>query len=401
MNALIRVTLALAAGALAFPVFAADSPTRLSPEAAARHASGAVTARARIAKVMAERKSAAGGSKDAAAVDTVNPTPVPGPRLVNAYRAYPPSCGADPLPDVITQPSSSARVNLYATDGSGLPENGGVEAVTVTVWRIPCSSSGNTTPYNTDGGSNALTLMRIDRDAANEGQTDFYPTFPLLSSDQGTTVDNFVRAAVEPNTVISEAVFDTPIFNSTTYTLENYPATSVGETLYNYAFNLIIDPFTTTDQIVTLSVAGYPNQPDRLLPIDGYMSTTWYDTTHSGEGMEVQVIDNNSTTRTLFAAWYTYDDNGIPFWITAQGVFTIGANTVNATGYYQTGGGFAGDFGSGTTQHIWGTVNFSFPSCSEMVFTFNGAASDVTGGPAGSGSRTWTRLADTNGLWCE
>lgn len=400
MNALIRVTLALAAGALACPLFAADTHARLSPEVAAAHASAGAAVRARLAKMMAGRTTAV--TKAGATVDLVNPTPLPGPRLANAFRAYPPSCAADPLPDITTAPLFSAPVNLYATDGSGNPANAGTETVTVTVWRLPCSSSGNITPYNTDGGSNAITLMRIDRDSAFEGDDTFYPTFPLLSSDQGSFTGNFVRAALEPNTVISEAYYDTPIINSTTYVLENYPVAAAGETLYNYDFDLIINPNTTAGDIVTLTVDGFPNRDNTALPIDGYMSGTWYDPAHGGEGMLVQIIDNgDNATRTFFGAWFTYDDLGVPFWLSVQGTFTNGSTSVNATGYYQTGGGFAGNFTPPTTQNTWGTLSFNFTSCTTMNFTFNGSTPTVTFGPDGSGSRVWHRLADTNGMNCE
>lgn len=398
MKTLICLALAFAACAVASTIQAA-TPVPLSAASALAHQVGAKR-NALISKAIAEH--AANAPTKRGDLPVVR-SALPGVRLANPYRAYPPSCAADPLPDT---PSGglivSQQMQLYTRDSAGTPYT--PETVTITIWRLPCSSSGNLTPYNVDGLANAITLMRITRTGTS---TDIFPTFPDIRADQGSSTGNFVRSAVEPNTVISEAPFDSPILASTTYVLENYPADSLGYTYYNYDFDLIIDPVINGVSALDIPVGGYsPTQSGypgafQDLPIDGYMSASWYDPAHVGEGMLTQIIDNSDLTRTFFAAWYSYDDLGIPFWITASGSFADGANVVDATGYYQTGGGFAGDFGSSSSQHIWGTLTFSFPDCGSMSFTFNGQADQVQGGPAGNGSRTWTRIADTNGLNCE
>jgi hypothetical protein len=116
----------------------------------------------------------------------------------------------------------------------------------------------------------------------------------------------------------------------------------------------------------------------------------------------IQVFDNSdNATRTLFAAWYTYDQNGLPFWIAAQGVAAYGSTTfANVPVYYYTGGGFAGNFTS-VTSNNWGTMSFTFPSCGTVNITYSGQTDPSIGGPTGSGSRTFTRLADVNALNCE
>jgi hypothetical protein len=400
MKALIRVTLALAAVA-SFAVFAAvqSLPT---PDPAA-HAAAVAARQARVSAGRANR--AAQGGKSAADVAAVNST-VSGPRVANAFRAYPPSCAADPLPTTPTGPTTTTTVPLYTRDING--QAGAPEDVTITLWRMACSSSGNLTPYNTDGGFNAILLMRIDRSLTT---TDVLPTFPSVTSTQGSTAINLVRSALEPNTVVSEMPFDSTIADAqSVYVLENYPFPSFGFTYFDYAFDLTIDPVLDNQGTgsVTLPIGDYqPTQSAypaafQNLPIDGYMSSAWYDTAHSGEGLMVQIYDNaDNATRTLFAAWYTYDDAGIPFWLSIQGVAAYGSNTFsNVPVYYYTGGGFAGNF-SGVTQNNWGTMNFSFSDCMTMNFDFDGAATGVAGGPAGSGSRTFTRLADINGLNCE
>jgi hypothetical protein len=404
MKALIRATLAFAVAAVTSSVFAADAPARPTPEGVAAHASAGVAQRNRIAKMAADRAAAqASAGKDVAAVTES----AGGPRLPNAFRAYPPSCAADPLPTNPTGPTTTTQVPLYTRDANGNP--GTPETVDITLWRVPCSSSGALTPYNVDHGSNAILLMRIDRGSTD---TNVLPTFPLITSSQGNASSIAVRAAMEPNTVISERAYDSLIAEaSSVYVLENYPDASFGQTLFNYDFQLFIDPVldASCTGCVALTIPGYV--PDTThyptafqnLPIDGYMSSAYYDPAHSGEGLVVEIYDNpGNASRTIFASWYTYDANGIPFWLVAQGVLPQEATSIeNAPVYYYTGGGFAGDFGSGVDSHVWGTISFSFANCTTMAFSFNGATHPSLGGPSGVGSRTWQRLSDINGLNCE
>jgi hypothetical protein len=404
MKALIRVTLALTAVALAQTVSAADAPSAPTPAGVAAHHAAVAKKQSLVAQAMA--KSVQSGAGVAAVQSATG-----GPRIANPYRAYPPSCASYPLPDTPSGPDrQSVTVPLYTRDGSGNP--GTPENVTITIWRVACSSSGFETPYNFDGGSNAMLLMRIDR---SSNSTDVVPTMPLLTSGQATsggTVQSYIRAAQDPNTVASELPFDASIFaTSSVYVLENYDNPDVlGQTFFDYTFNFQIDPVLDNNctGCATIGVAGYdPTQSGypaafQDLPIDGYMSSAWYDPAHSGEGIMVQIYNNpGDATRTLFAAWYTYDDNGIPFWLAIQGTAAVGSNSfTNVPVYYYSGGGFAGNFNS-VTQHNWGTMNIYFPNCSQMDFDFNGAATDIAGGPAGQGSRSFKKLADINGLNCE
>jgi hypothetical protein len=402
MKALTRVTLALAAVALASTVSAADAPSAPTSAGVAAHRAAVVKKQALVAQAAANAKAAAG----VAAVQST----IGGPRIANPYRAYPPSCASYPLPDT---PSGgdiqSVTVPLYTRNEAGVADT--PENATITIWRVACSSSGFETPYNFDGGGNAMLLMRIDR---SSNSLSVVPTMPLLTSGQATsggTASAYVRAAQDPNTVASELPYDSSIFaTSSVYVLENYDSpNTLGLTYFDYDFNLTIDPVLDANctGCTTISVRGY--QPDNSypaafqdLPIDGFMSSAWYDPAHSGEGIMVQVYNNpGDATRTLFAAWYTYDANGIPFWLAAQGTAAVGSNAFsNVPVYYYTGGGFAGNFNS-VTQHVWGTMNFYFPDCSHMDFDFNGAASDIAGGPTGQGSRSFLKVADINGLNCE
>jgi hypothetical protein len=116
--------------------------------------------------------------------------------------------------------------------------------------------------------------------------------------------------------------------------------------------------------------------------------------------MLTQIYDGDASKSERFftAAWYTFDSLGVPFWLYAQGTIHIGDRTANNVQVvYPTNGKFAG---SGTTTNTnWGTANFSFPDCNTMVFSYVGPTgpSDF---PSGSGTRTWSRLANINSLVC-
>ena len=400
MKALIRVTLALAA-VVTCPLVSAE-PARLPPQAAQAHASAGLAHMQKLAEMKKQPRTVQAG----AGVNAVTAT-LSGPRTANPYRAYPPSCLADPLPDTPSGPSTSFQMPLYSRDTGGNPVT--PETVTITLWRMACSSSGNLTPYNTDRGANSALLMRIERSSAS---TDTFPTFPFITSNQGNTTGNLVRAAMEPNTVVSDGPYDAPILVDTTYVLENYPYSGSGLTYFNYDFTLNIDPVidATCTGCQSLNINGY--QPDaqnypaafQNLPIDGYMSSSYFDPAHNGEGFLLEVYDNpGGTTRTVFAAWYTYDPLGIPFWLVSQGSVQVGGNAVTgAPVYYFDDGGFAGDFGSSSTLHNWGTMSLSWANCNEVTFSYNGATDPtIVDGPSGSGTRTWVRISDINGLNCE
>ena len=157
-----------------------------------------------------------------------------------------------------------------------------------------------------------------------------FPTFPYLTSTQGSNT-NLVRAAMEPNTVVSDGPFDAPVYVSTTYVLENYPYTGTGYTFFDLAHNLIIDPviggFGTN--AVTAPIGDYTTTSTQNLPIDGYMSSAYYLPGHGGEGLVIDIYDNgDNATRTIFAAWYTYDTVGLPFWLVAQGSMPLNTNNL-------------------------------------------------------------------------
>lgn len=322
----------------------------------------------------------------------------------NPYRAYPPSCMADPLPSTPSGPTVSRNIDLAAW----VPSAGQYvrEAVTVTFWRVPCSSS--VSPH-------AITLMRIQRSDAYDGSTNEYPVFPGIRVAQGDTDfddpagNDFVRVALEPNTIISDVIGDSPVVYSTTYVLENYAIAGQPTFDFNDAFQVRLDNFFSvgTAQYV-LNIPAYEPDADSYptafqpLPINGYMTSDYYTPEHSGEGIILQVFENPTANNyTLQLAWYTFGSDGQPLWLIGGAIVEPGTRVLEVPLQYRDNGGFAGDFGQMADHHDWGTVTLQFPNCNRMEFTFQSQDGLPSWVPQGSGQRTWGRLANVNGLICE
>jgi len=402
MKSSLRLTFALAAGLFALPVFAA-APAATTGDVRADHETGVATIRAQIAKLKGEalqKRSKAQGT-----------SVYPGTPLANEFRAYPPSCAAWPLPDKASGPSSqifSKRMQLYTRTPLAVPV-APAETVTVTVWRIACSSSGNETPYNTDGGFNAMTLMRIDRDAANEGKDTYYPTFPLLKIQQGSVDFNdaasLVRAASEPNTYMSDGPFDSPIIHSTTYVLENYYGPNADyQHLYSYALKLKVDPYfddSGNTSVAEFTLPDYaPTQstyPDAFapLPLDGYSAAQWINTQFN-EGLIVQMTEqpqsNGSTVRQLVFDLLMEDLNGDPLWLVGNAAFSVGQTNLTVQTNY---------LGNNLTQIPYGTAKFEVRDCNHLDVTFSANPGLPAPIPTINGLTTYDRLFTPNGMTCE
>lgn len=345
------------------------------------------------------------------AVDSTNAVAAtrPGQPITNLVRAYPPSCLADPLPDTASGPLySNSNVSLAAFNRA--TSSYVQEPVTITIWRVACSS-----PLT--GLQNAATLMRVQRRAQYEGDIQIYPLFPATRVKQGTITyadssypKNLVRVASEPNTVVSDTLVDAPIIYSATYVLENYQSNNAGYFDFNAAFGIRFDNQFNTGNLFTIDVPDYnPTQgtyPDAFLnlPISGYLGTNYYDPAHSGEGMLFQIFENESDRNglNLSLAWFTFDTNGIPFWLFSNARIERGARSVTMPIGYRTGGTFAGGGTGGTAgQTLWGTITVAFPSCNDLRFTYASTAGLPAGVPTGNGTRNWKRVANVNGLPCE
>jgi hypothetical protein len=321
----------------------------------------------------------------------------------NSQRAYPPSCLNDGVPfgksNLYTNVQTVAlTLQVYdSTTGGYSPET-----ESVSIWRVPCS------------GGKAATVLELDRPAATNASTTQYPIFPSIYITTAATADThiFPRLAQEPNTRFedfsSQYTLDGLIFfhSSTIFVFEDYDASNPRATPvvdYNQAFTLNINNLASGGSPLVIQVPAYvPPTTPALMEISGYMSTNWTSQTQGGEGIVMQVYDNaDHATRELVFAWFTYDDQGLPFWLYGEGTVNIGATTVTATTAYFKGGTFApAAVSAAVPPTIWGTVTFTFPDCGHMKIVYSGDASAVHG-PKGNSSATFARVADVNGLVCQ
>jgi len=385
-----RLMLALAASVVALPVLA-NERVILSAEGIAAHAAG-------VPSLGRPRVRAA--APNSAGPKVVGTSVYPGTPGANPFRAYPPSCAADPLPDnwQASTPIYSAPVSLYATNEARSQYY--FETVQITVWRIACSSSGAATTYNPGGLFNAMTLVRFDRASQYDHDRDIFPTMPQMLAQQGTGALAAVRMAVEPNTVISDTVFDTPIYDSTTFVLENLPYTGSTYFTFSDAFTLGVNPNIGTG-VTPIIVPDYaPTQstfPDAfaLLPLDGYAAAQWVGGSRS-EGLLVQVTEqpqtDGSTVRQVVFDLLTKDTNGDPLWLVGNAAFPVGTTSLTINTNY---------LGNQLALNPWGTAKIELVDCNHLDVTFTPNAQLPSPIASFSGLTTYERLFNANGMLCE
>lgn len=393
MTTLTRLTLALAVGAFCLPALAAERRP-LSPEKSAAHATAA-------ASLQQAPRVRAAGPKGEAAPKVAGTQRRPGTPMANAFRAYPPSCAADPLPDQPSGPTWTAVVPLYAYDGSA---EGLIEDVTVTVWRLACSSSGAETDYNPTGAHNGMTLVRIDRDAEYEGDAEIFPTFPVMRVSQGGSFDgreSLPRLALEPNTILSEVVFDTPIIDSATYVLENYVYQGYGYFTFSDGFTLQVDPVIPGEAPVEIDVPPYePTQASYAdafapRPLDGYSAAQWVNYEFN-EGLLLQVTEqvqpDGTMVRQVVFDLLIEDTNGDPLWLIGNAAFPVNARSLEIDLAY---------LGNGLAQIPWGTATIEVADCNHIDVDFAPVNNLLEPIPSFSGVTTYERLFTPNGMTCE
>ena len=320
----------------------------------------------------------------------------PGTPMANAYRNYPPSCASYPLPDKPSGTTWSATVPALATTSVGTT----IENLVVTVWRVPCSSSGQATPYNANGAKNAMTLVRIDR--ADDSLATQVPLRPRLLFSQGTTTFGVIRVAAEPNTALSEAAYAAAMPGSATYVLENYPITGMPQFDYKTAFKLSVIGGAGT--MVDINVPAYDptsaTYPDAFAPIaiDGYAAAQWYNAARN-EGVIVQVAENfdgaHPTRRQLIIDLLTKDAAGNPFWIVGGTAFDPVAGGVRSldlpVSYLTTNNGII----------EWGSIHVVLTNCNRMDLNFTPNQTLAAGVPVITGTISYDRLLSANGMLCE
>jgi len=334
----------------------------------------------------------------------------PGTPMANGFRAYPPSCATDPLPDKPSGPTWSNTLDIPARAGGNIY----LEPVTITVWRLACSSSGSAVPYNPDGYDNAITLVRVDRRSENEGSRDHFPMMPFFQVAQGRITDfvndpkTLIRVASEPNTVISEVPYGFALYDSTTFVLENYPYEDAGYFTYSDAFTLRISTGYADLPDLKLQIPAYvPTEntyPDAFafLPIDGYAAAQWQNQEFN-EGLLLQVAEaydaQHPYRRMLIFDLLTVDTDGNPIWLVGASAFDPSSSGVTSLDVDLSYLGQAQ--GSGFEQFPWGKATINLASCDELWVDYRPNANVPEPVPVFEGTTTYARVFSANGMLCE
>lgn len=305
---------------------------------------------------------------------------------------YPRACLDYPLPDTPVGIVDRHDFKLLVTNG--IQET--YEDAEIIVWRQPCSPA-----YSAQDGwqPRGALLLRIERADVPTANSRAVTPFPSRKTG-GAFVP--LRLAAEPNTLFGDnaAYF---MSTDTTYVLEEFRQPP-SLTDMNGKLDLVITDVRNR-HMVELTVAAFEPTAEHYpelfepTPITGLLNGIFMDPAHSGEGLNVQVL-RFGDTRIVDVAWFTYGANGNPFWIGGAEAIDAGDNSVTITMFRTAGGGFAGDFGADVERTEWGTLSLHFDNCNQVTFDY--AANDdlADGVPAGSGTRTWQRLANIDQLPC-
>ncbi len=369
MKTVLGLSAALACAVVTAPAFAADAPDRF-PGLFAAPLGGAG------AKVA--------GTHERGGLAQPNPK-----------RLYPPSCASGTLPD---KPSGSILekeiVLLAAKSGRAVGET-----AKVIVWRVPCSSSGAPTPYNSTGAPNSMTLVRIERSAE---LTDQYYFLPVFSIAQGTIEfgkpASYPRLSGEPNTRSTDVLPGVALYPSTTYVLENATFNEAGVFDFSKAFKLRVDPrnqYISASQAVDIDVPAYTAPADFSMPFDGYAAAQWT----NGErqhGLLVQVTENVNAegvvARQIVYDLLTQDTEGNPFWIVGSTPIAEGADSVTVDAY---------SLGKELALVPWGKATFKLKHCNRLDVTYEPNADLEAPVPSFDGTISYDRLFTANGMTCE
>lgn len=306
---------------------------------------------------------------------------------------YPASCLSYPLPDGPGDYPHERKPAKLLAQGQGIPAH--YEDGHIVVWRQPCN------PAFVDGAwqPRSALLLRVERsDSARENTV---AASPVVRRKMGGAFV-YLRLPVEPNTLFGD-MSGTTMSTDHTYVIEEMRQPS-NLTDINGALELVISDIYGSN-VVEFDVAAFQptaaDYPELFEPmrITGLLNGIFMDPAHSGEGLNIQVL-RAGETRIVDVAWFTYSDDGQPFWIGGSQAIDDGDNSVEITLFHTTGGGFAGDFGNDVQRTPWGSLTLEFDNCNQVSFDYEANADLPAHVPAGSGSRTWQRLTHIDELHC-
>ncbi len=131
-----------------------------------------------------------------------------------------------------------------------------------------------------------------------------------------------------------------------------------------------------------------PLEPEGF-PIQPGLSGAWYDPEQSGQGVLLEVLDNQF----IFATWFTYRPEGGQAWIVAQGEHQ--GDRAELPAFLPEGARFLPNFrAEDVTLTPWGSWTLRFEDCNNGVLEYQSTAG------FGSGELRLARLTTIGGLAC-
>lgn len=120
-------------------------------------------------------------------------------------------------------------------------------------------------------------------------------------------------------------------------------------------------------------------------------SGSYFDPTHNGEGIILQVADNG----TVVVQWFTYNAQGEQMWIQGTGAFD--GDTLQVNNLFTTSGTFWGpDFDPDKVQRMpWGSLTMTFTGCGTASLNYISTAG------FGTGQLDMERLTNLMGIPCQ
>ncbi len=134
------------------------------------------------------------------------------------------------------------------------------------------------------------------------------------------------------------------------------------------------------------------NAPAATFAISPGIAGTWYNPAQSGQGFNIEVLQNN----VFVGFWYAFDSSGNNLWLTGLG--TTSGNTVTLSMQGGKGGFFPPNFDpTKITRPQWGSLTFTFSDCN--TGTVSWTPLDTTN--FSSGSMPIKRLTSVDGMTCQ
>ena len=320
-----------------------------------------------------------------------------------APRDHPLACTSDIVKDLPTGPSPpllapfwSGSVMLYGADSQGWASGFATmpfhRQANVVTWRRGC------------GSGTAALMMRVQdvNDFAAPRNLMFPKLIAFQDGQRSLLVAESPNGSTSVTTLSSYAIPDTYVLR-----------VQSGNADLKRAFKLQVsdgvgpDAASAAGGFLELNIPTLDTDIPRVEgpgEIAGRYSGNFYDPAHPGEGVIVEVgaQAGRPEENYLQFAWFTFDNDGRPFWLGGGASFSAytGATHLHAPAAYRTGGRFAG--AKAADQLVdWGTVDFEFTDCNTLQLDYAAKAGLPSGVPVGSGHMTLKRLTTIKGYSCD